>query len=308
MKEKFLFIIDPLSSLKPYKDTSIFMMQYGSSNGFDIFCCEIKDLYVMENQVGANAAEIKDPANQPLEKSNNKKMNLDQFCYVFMRKDPPVDQDFLNALYLLEKAAHDGVRIINHPASLQKFNEKVLALRFAQYMPHTVIGNDLQTLHDFKEQHESIIVKPLDGMGGDSIYKFDQISNHEEDIFKKLTNNFSTQIMLQDFLPDIYDGDYRILIIHGVPEKIALARIPQKGSFKGNLAAGGTGIAKEITQHQFEVASLIGVFLKAHDIAFAGIDMIGEYLTEINITSPTGAREIYDQSQTNTIKNFFDNL
>ena len=160
----------------------------------------------------------------------------------------------------------------------------------------------------FKEKYSNIILKPLNGMGGDSIYKFDETSEDHLKIFKLLTNNYQTMVMVQNFLPEIYDGDYRILIIHGEPFPIALARIPQKGSFKGNLAAGGRGEARELSNDQIKASKEIGKLLVQEGILFAGIDMIGNYLTEINITSPTGAREILSQTGQNPIKAFLQSI
>ena len=183
-----------------------------------------------------------------------------------------------------------------------KFNEKIYALQFADWMTVTSVICKEEDFKLFKEKYSNVILKPLNGMGGDSIYKFDETSKDHLKIFKLLTNNYQTMVMVQNFLPEIYDGDYRILIIHGEPFPIALARIPQKGSFKGNLAAGGRGEARELSNDQIKASKEIGKLLVQEGILFAGIDMIGNYLTEINITSPTGAREILSQTGQNPIK------
>jgi glutathione synthase len=175
-------------------------------------------------------------------------------------------------------------------------------------MPDTRVICKKVDLLNFKDKHQIIILKPLDGMGGESIYKFENLSSEDLDIFQALTNNFQTMVMVQNFLPEIYEGDYRILIIHGKPFPVALARIPQGDSFKGNLAAGGKGEARALSAIQQEVGEEIGALLVAEGITFAGIDMIGSYLTEINITSPTGAREILNQTQQNPIQTFLESL
>ena len=225
-----------------------------------------------------------------------------------MRKDPPVDENYMNALHLLSQAKQEGAKVMNDPDALKKFNEKIFALQFSQWMPDTRVICKKEDLLNFKDKHQVIILKPLDGMGGESIYKFKNLSSEDLDIFQALTHNFQTMVMVQNFLPEIYEGDYRILIIHGKPFPVALARIPQGDSFKGNLAAGGKGEARALSAIQQEVGEEIGALLVAEGITFAGIDMIGSYLTEINITSPTGAREILNQTQQNPIQTFLESI
>jgi glutathione synthase len=219
-----------------------------------------------------------------------------------MRKDPPVDENYMNALHLLSQAKHEGAKVMNDPDALKIFNEKVFALRFSQWMPDTQVICREDDLLNFKNKYQIIILKPLDGMGGESIYKFEEITAEHLKIFKDLTNNYQTMVMVQNFLPEIYEGDYRILIINGKPFPMTLARIPQGNNFKGNLAAGGKGEARPLNPKQQEVGEAIGDLLLAEGITFAGIDMIGDFLTEINVTSPTGAREILEQTQQNPIQ------
>ena len=214
----------------------------------------------------------------------------------------------MNALHMLSQAESEGANVINRPSALQKFNEKIFALRFSNWMPDTNVICKVEDFKQFKQKYSTIILKPLNGMGGESIYKFDDSSTDHLGIFKSLTNNYQTMVMVQNFLPEIYDGDYRILIIHGKPFPIALARVPQGGSFKGNLAAGGIGEARELSDDQVRVSTEIGKLLSEEGILFAGIDMIGNYLTEINITSPTGAREILSQTGKNPIQTLLQSL
>jgi len=298
-----LFITDSLDALNPKKDTTILWMQEAHSMGGQIFQCELSDLISKDQKISANFFEIKDPIDNPQISAKVDAIKaLKDFDYVFMRKDPPVDENFINALHLLSQAESEGANIINRPSALQKFNEKIFALRFSDWMPDTSVICKEEDFKLFKKKYPTIILKPLDGMGGESIYKFDESSRDHLDIFKSLTNNYQTMVMVQNFLPEIYDGDYRILIIHGKPFPIALARIPQGGSFKGNLAAGGIGEARELTDAQARVSIEIGKLLSDEGIVFAGIDMIGNHLTEINITSPTGAREILSQTGQNPIQ------
>jgi len=304
-----LFITDPLDELNPKKDTTILWMQEVDAMGGQILQCEMKDLIYKDQQTFANFSEIKDPNHHP---QINEKVDeikaLKDFDYIFMRKDPPVDEDYMNALHLLSQAESEGANIVNRPSALQKFNEKIFALQFSNWMPDTSVICKEEDFKRFQKKYSTIILKPLDGMGGESIYKFNVSSEDDLEIFKSLTNNYQTMVMVQNFLPEIYDGDYRILIIHGKPFPIALARIPQGGSFKGNLAAGGIGEARELSDDQTKVSVEIGKLLLNEGIMFAGIDMIGSYLTEINITSPTGAREILSQTGKNPIKTLLQSI
>jgi len=304
-----LFITDPLAELKPKKDTTVLWMQEVFALGGQVLQCEMKDLTYVDQQTFATVSEIKDPNNHPQDSNKIKTpMLLKNINYIFMRKDPPVDENYINALHMLAQAESEGANVINKPAALQKFNEKIFALRFAKWMPDTRVICKEEDFIVFKNKYPIIILKPLDGMGGDSIYKFDETSEDHLEIFKSLTNNFQTMVMVQNFLPEIYNGDYRILIIHGEPFPIALARVPQDGSFKGNLAAGGKGEARELNSEQMAISKEIGKLLLAEGIIFAGIDMIGNHLTEINITSPTGAREILTQTQQNPIQALLKSL
>ena len=304
-----LFITDSLDELNPKKDTTILWMQEAFTMGSQIFQCEMSDLTYTDQQTFASFSAIKDPNDHPqISEQVNVTKALKDFDYVFMRKDPPVDENFMNALHMLSQAESEGANVINRPSALQKFNEKIFALRFSNWMPDTSVICKVEDFKQFKQKYSTIILKPLNGMGGESIYKFDESSTDHLEIFKSLTNNYQTMVMVQNFLPEIYDGDYRILIIHGKPFPIALARIPKEGSFKGNLAAGGIGEARELSDDQVRVSTEIGKLLLEEGILFAGIDMIGNYLTEINITSPTGAREILSQTGKNPIKTLLQSI
>jgi len=304
-----LFITDPFHNLNPEKDTTILWMQEIAAMGGEVLQCEIQDLFYSDGLVQAKIGRVINPLDQPLVIELLKTTRgLKSIDYVYMRKDPPVDNNYMNALHLLSQAETEGANIMNRPSALQKFNEKILALRFSQWMPDTQVISTEEDFKGFKKKHSSIILKPLDGMGGESIYKFEELDAQALSIFKALTNNHLTMVMVQNFVPEIYEGDYRILIIHGKPFPIALARIPQGDSFKGNLAAGGKGVARELNVQQREVADEVGAFLLKEGVSFAGIDMIGNYLTEINITSPTGARQILNQTQQNPMQEFLQAL
>ena len=305
MKKSFLFITDAFGSLNHKKDTSIFMMEEALNRDVDVYQCEMKDIFALDNMVYANCFSISSNLSIAI---NTNKIALNDFSSVFMRKDPPVDENYINCLHLLSTAANKGANIHNDPSAIKEFNEKVFALYFSDFIPKTIITSDINQIKEFQKRYQTIVVKPLDGMGGASIHKFDDINEDAKDILLNMTNKETTTIIGQEFLPEIYDGDFRILIIHGKPFPKTLARIPQDGNFKGNLAAGGKGVVADLTPAQEEIANKVAIKLLENGINFAGIDMIGDKLTEINITSPTCAREIYIQSGENPIKEYIKGL
>ena len=308
MSKTILFITDPMRELKPKKDTSIFMMEEAISRGFKVFQAEMKHLYVDEGMVFADARNIIEIGSSQVQGIRKEPINVADFSYTIMRKDPPVDSDYINSLHLLGLAETQGAKIFNRPNSIKEFNEKIFALHFKEFIPRTLITSNIEKIINFQANHEIIVVKPLDGMGGESIFKMEDMEEENLDILLDMTEDETMQIVVQEFLPEIYNGDFRILIIHGKPFEKTLARIPQGESFKGNLAAGGKGVVKDINENQKKVAEKVGKFLLSKGINFAGIDMIGNYLTEINITSPTCAREIFNQSGKNPIDDYLSGL
>jgi glutathione synthase len=305
MKKSFLFITDAFDSLNHKKDTSIFMMEEALNNGADVYQCEINNIFAFDNIIYANCLSINSNISISI---NSSKIDLSKFSSVFMRKDPPVDDDYINCLHLLSTAVNNGTKIHNNPSAIKEFNEKVFALHFPNFIPKTIITSNINQIKEFQQRYKTIVVKPLDGMGGTSIHKFDGINEDEKDILINMTNQEKTTIIAQEFLPAIYDGDFRILIIHGKVFPKTLARIPQDGNFKGNLAAGGRGVVADLSSVQKDIANQIAIKLLENGINFAGIDMIGDKLTEINITSPTCAREIFNQSGKNPIKDYIEGL
>ena len=308
MTKKLLFITDPLNGLKPKKDTSIFMMEEAISLGYKVYQSEMNDLFIQNGIVFADSRNIIAAGSNKIEGISKESIEVSSFSYTFMRKDPPVEEDYINALHLLGLAEEQGAKVFNKPNSIKEFNEKIFAIHFKEFIPKTLITANIQKIIEFQVDQEIVIVKPLDGMGGTSIFKMDDMEDENLDILLEMTNNEQTQIVVQEFLPDIFDGDFRVLIIHGKPFNKTLARIPQGDSFKGNLAAGGKGVVKDITDTQKKIAEVIGKFLMTKGINFAGMDMIGDKLTEINITSPTCAREIFDQSGENPISEYLKDL
>ena len=301
---KSLFITDTFSNLNVKKDTSILMMEEVMNLGNNAYQCEINDLFIKKGLVYSTASEI--ISTNKLGKKSE--IALSKFQYAFMRKDPPVDENFINALHLLSLAENQGAKVFNNPNSIKQFNEKIFALYFKEFIPNTFVSSNISKIKDFMTNNSSTIVKPFDGMGGSSIYKLDDANQDSLKILEKLTSNEKTLIIAQEFLDEIYEGDVRVLIINGKPFQKTLARIPQDGNFKGNLAAGGKGVVRDITKDQQYIALEIGKYLMKKGINFAGIDVIGDRLTEINITSPTCAREILDQSGENPVKEYFKGL
>ena len=301
---KSLFITDTFSNLNVNKDTSILMMEEVMNLGNNAYQCEINDLFIKKGLVYSTASEI--ISTNKLGKKSE--IALSKFQYAFMRKDPPVDENFINALHLLSLAENQGTKVFNNPNSIKQFNEKIFALYFKEFIPNTFVSSNISKIKDFMTNNSSTIVKPFDGMGGSSIYKLDDANQDSLKILEKLTSNEKTLIIAQEFLDEIYEGDVRVLIINGKPFQKTLARIPQDGNFKGNLAAGGKGLVRDITKDQQYIAEEIGKYLMKKGINFAGIDVIGDRLTEINITSPTCAREILDQSGENPVKEYFKGL
>ena len=301
---KSLFITDTFSNLNLKKDTSILMMEEVMNLGNNAYQCEINDLFIKKGLVYSTASEI--ISTNKLGKKSE--IALSKFQYAFMRKDPPIDENFINALHLLSLAENQGTKVFNNPNSIKQFNEKIFALYFKEFIPNTFVSSNISKIKDFMTNNTSTIVKPFDGMGGSSIYKLDDANQDSLKILEKLTSNEKTLIIAQEFLDEIYEGDVRVLIINGKPFQKTLVRIPQDGNFKGNLAAGGKGVVRDITKDQKNIAEEIGKYLMKKGINFAGIDVIGDRLTEINITSPTCAREILDQSGENPVKEYFKGL
>ena len=308
MNKRILFITDPVETLSVKKDTSLFMIEHAQSIGIRSYQCEMLDILFNNNSVNADAREITFFEQKIVLADSSLNIKLQDFDYVFMRKDPPVDQDYMNTLHLLDLAKADGAKVINDPSAIKKFNEKVVALYFKEHIPNTLVSTKISEIENFLAAFKEIVIKPLDGMGGESIYKINKINKAEESIIEQLTHQETTAIVAQEFIPEIYEGDFRILIINGIPFHKTLARIPQGKSFKGNLAAGGKGVAADLTQHQKVVANEIGKVLVANGIIFAGLDMIGQKVTEINITSPTCARQIFEQTGEDPIKTLFSSL
>ncbi|MBF4989670.1 glutathione synthase [Methylophilus sp. QUAN] len=299
---KLLFILDPLASLKSYKDTSLAIMRAAQARGHAVYVCEQHDWHLQRETVRVDAqsfAFVEDGGWQTGEKTTQAPHSFDA---VLMRKDPPFDNEYLYSTYLLELAQQQGARILNDPAAIRGWNEKLSVTRFAQFTPPFIVTSKQEKILAFLAEHEDIIVKPLDGMGGSGIFRLRKDDPNIYAILETLTRFETQTIMVQRYIPEISKGDKRILIINGEPLPYALARIPKTGETRGNLAAGGKGVAQALSARDQEIAETVGKILKQHGLFLVGLDVIGDYLTEVNVTSPTGMVEIAAQTDCDPAK------
>jgi glutathione synthase len=294
MQPELGVVMDPIGSIKIAKDSTFAMMLAASRKGWRVWYMELSDLFLRDDRAWARMREVEvrdDPMGWYLWVAEATRP-LDELPVIFMRKDPPFDMEYIYATYLLERAQHRGARIINDPRSLRDANEKVFTVEFPQCCPPTLITRRHADIGEFLAEHGEIILKPLGGMGGFSIFRVSAGDPNFNVIVETLTDRGSRFCMAQRFIPEIADGDKRILLVDGEPVPYALARIPMKGETRGNLAAGGTGVGRPLSERDRWIAEQVGPELRRRGILFAGIDVIGDYLTEINITSPTCIREL----------------
>jgi glutathione synthase len=306
-----LFVADPLASFKIYKDTTFAMMREAQRRGHTLSVCEPKDIrWQTGEKVTALARSItltgdakdwftaKDPGRQP----------LNSFEAVLMRKDPPFDSEFFYSTHLLEQAEREGAKVFNKPGALRDHPEKLAILEFAQFSGPTLVTRSMQDIKNFHAEHGDIILKPLDGMGGMGIFRVKQDGLNLGSIIETLNKDGAQSVMVQKFLPQIAQGDKRVLVIGGKPVPYSLARIPQGTEVRGNLAAGGLGVAQKLSARDQEIGDALGPVLAARGLLLAGVDVIGDYVTEINVTSPTCFQEIFDQTGFDVAAMFVDAL
>jgi glutathione synthase len=306
---KLLFILDPLQSLKSYKDTSLAIMREAAARRHTLYVCEQHDVFLRNEIVKINAAEFKfSEGTSWYELGDSKEVLPKDFDAILMRKDPPFDNEYLYSTYLLELAANQGARVLNNPAAVRSWNEKLSVAKFPQFAPEFLVTANNDLIREFLATHKDIVVKPLDGMGGSGIFRITESDPNIGVILETATQFGAQTIMAQRYLPAIKQGDKRIIVINGEPIPYALARIPKEGETRGNLAAGGTGVAQPLTKRDLEIATTVGKTLKAEGLFLVGLDVIGEHLTEINVTSPTGMVEIAAQTSCNPAKIVLDAL
>ena len=291
---KIGIIMDPIESIKPYKDSCMAMMLAAQRKNWQLYYMQQQQLYIANGTAKALATAITvfDDNEHWFKFGASQDMELAEFDAVLMRKDPPFDSEYLYSCHLLALAEHQGSLVINSPSALCNQNEKLFIAQFPQLCSPTLVSRDTQLILSFLQEHQDIILKPLDGMGGASIFRVKQGDGNTNVILEAMSQGGINSIMAQKFIPNISAGDKRILMVNGEPVDYCLARIPAKGENRGNIAAGGTGVGQALSERDREIASTIGPVLRERGILFAGLDVIGDHLTEINITSPTCIREL----------------
>ncbi len=307
---KFAFLADPLAGFKTYKDSTYAMMVEAASRGHELFAFEQGDMAFDGGKVVAHIAPITltGDATDWYRAGAKQASTLDAFDAIVMRKDPPFDMEYIYATYLLERAQMDGARVFNRPDAVRSHNEKITITHFSQFTAPTLITSDDARLRAFHAEHKEVILKPLDGMGGMGIFRVREDGMNLGAIIETLTLNGARTIMAQRYIPAISAGDKRILLIDGKVVPFALARIPQAGEVRGNLAAGGTGVAQPLSARDREIAETLAPILVQRGLMLVGLDVIGDYLTEVNVTSPTCFQEITKQTGFNVAALFVDAL
>ncbi|QWA28968.1 glutathione synthase [Pseudomonas sp. RC3H12] len=301
MSVRLGIVMDPIASISYKKDSSLAMLLAAQARGWSLFYMEQRDLYQGQGKARARMRPLKvfaDPARW-FELGEEQDSTLAELDVILMRKDPPFDMEFVYSTYLLEQAEAEGVLVVNRPQSLRDCNEKLFATLFPQCTPPTLVSRRPDIIREFAAEHGDVILKPLDGMGGTSIFRHRVGDPNLSVILETLTALGAQQIMVQAYLPAIKDGDKRILMIDGEPVDYCLARIPASGETRGNLAAGGRGEARPLSERDRWIAAQVGPTLREKGLLFVGLDVIGDYLTEINVTSPTCIREIDAAFNTN---------
>ncbi len=314
---KFLFVADPLESFNVKKDTTFAMMREAARRGHALFACEAKDMMWRRGaKVATHVRAIALTGAKPIWFSEapaaagtaRARVALADFDAVLMRKDPPFDSEYFYATHLLERAEREGARVFNRPAALRDHPEKLAILEFPQFITPTLVTRDPDELKRFHAEQGDVILKPLDGMGGTGIFRVGSDGLNLGSIVETLNARGAHTVMAQRYVPEIIKGDKRILIIAGVAVPFVLARIPQGNEIRGNLAAGGKGVAQPISARDRKIAEHIGPILAARGLMLIGLDVIGDSMTEINVTSPTGFQEITEQSGFDVAKVFIDAL
>ena len=303
----YLFIIDPIESLNKIKDSSLLLMKECLRRNIEVHFSEINQFSIDEGKVNIHSHKI-----ISLEKGikyQDTELNLSSFFKkIFIRKDPPFDDDYLNLTYLLDHAVQEGTDVINNPSSIRNHNEKLSILNFQEIIPPTIVTSNASDVVNFLKIHEKIVLKPINGMAGNGIFVIDELDKNINSILETSTVNDTKVMMAQKYIPDIIEGDKRIIIIKGEPLPFCLARIPDGKDFRANLAKGGTGIAKKLTADDIKIVNVIKKYLVKSKLDFVGIDVIGKYLTEINVTSPTCLVEIENQTNFNGAEFIIDTL
>ena len=306
-----LFIVDPLPSFKIKKDTSFAMMREAQKRGYQVTACEVP--HIQWHRGECVNAQVEDlhltgDATNWYEVTASRQAWLKDFDAIIMRKDPPFDSEYFYATHLLSQAEREGAKVFNKASALRDHPEKLAIMEFPQFIGPTLVTRSAEAIKAFHAEHKDIILKPLDGMGGMGIFRVGADGMNLGSIIETLNLDGAQSVMVQKFLPEIAQGDKRVLIIGGKPVPFCLARIPQAGEVRGNLAAGGKGVAQPITDNDRSIAEAIGPILAARGLLLIGLDIIGPSVTEINVTSPTCIQEIFDQTGCDVASIFMDAL
>ncbi len=302
--------MDPIESIKPWKDSSFAMMLEAQSRGWDIYYMRINDIYMDNNASHARYSrlELRDNRENWFSYIDSGECRLDALDIILMRKDPPFDLEYIYCTYLLEQAEENGVLVVNKPRSLRDCNEKLFTRLFPQCCVETRVSRDASLLTGFIDEHEDCIVKPLDGMGGQSIFRVKKGDNNTNVILETVTRFGTSQTMVQRYIPEISEGDKRILLIDGNPVNFALARLPAAGENRGNIAAGASTRGQPLSERDRWLCAQVANELRQRGLIFVGIDVIGDYITEINVTSPTCIRDLDNEFDLNISADLFNCL
>ncbi|TRW48142.1 glutathione synthase [Aliidiomarina halalkaliphila] len=301
-------VMDPIATVKTYKDTSFRLALEAQARGHELTYLEIGDLFIENGSPfgRVRSLEVRDQLDDFYTLGESRVEALGSFDIILMRKDPPFDMEFVYATHILDLAARDGAFVVNRPQSLRDCGEKLFTAWFPALIPATIVSRDSQQIREFYARHKDVIVKPLDGMGGASIFRVDESGSNLGVIIETLTDHGKRFAMVQEYLPAIKDGDKRIILVNGEPVPYSLARIPSAGETRGNLAAGGSGRPQPLSESDFALAHAVGPILKEKGLYLVGLDVIGDRITEINVTSPTCMREIENAYDINIAAQLFE--
>jgi len=307
---KIAFLADPLTGFKTYKDSTFAMMREAARRGHEIHAFEQSDMALEEGIVSARVQRITltGDADDWFRADAPRETRLSAFDAVLQRKDPPFDMEYVYATYLLELAERQGARVFNKPSAIRDHNEKLSIAQFSEFTSPTLVSSDSARLRAFHAKHGDVIFKPLDGMGGAGIFRIKSDGMNLGSVIETLSANGARTIMAQRYIPEIVQGDKRVLVIGGKPVPFVLARIPQGDEIRGNLAAGGVGVAQPLSERDRHIGDTLGPVLAARGLLLVGLDVIGNCLTEVNVTSPTCFQEITDQSGFDVAAMFIDAL
>lgn len=308
---KIAFLADPLGDFKVWKDSTYAMMAEADRRGHEIYAFQQKDMAMQGMRIVADVERITLTGEQTpdwFRSEGMQEMPLTAFDAIIKRKDPPFDMEYVYATYLCELAEQQGARVFNKPDAIRNHNEKLSIAQFPQFTAPTLVCSDEGRLRVFHAEHKDIILKPLDAMGGSGVFRIREDGLNLGATIETLTENGARTIMAQKYIPEIVSGDKRILLIGGKVVPYALARIPQSGEVRGNLAAGGTGVAHPLSARDREIAETLAPVLASRGLLLVGLDVIGDFLTEVNVTSPTCFREITDQTGFDVASMFMDAL